>query len=47
MNQKRPQHIGLKVMQCDKGGVYGESNRAKRGSGVWGGSQERLRGISI
>ena len=34
-------------MQCDKGTVYGESNRAKRDSGVWGGSQERLRGVLI
>jgi hypothetical protein len=37
MNQERLWYIGLKVMQCDKGRVYGESNRAKRGSGVWGG----------
>ena len=42
MNQESFQCMGLIVMQWDKGGVYGESNRAKKGSGVWGGSQESL-----
>jgi len=37
----------IKSMQCDKDGVCGESNRSKRDSGVWAGSQEKLRGISI
>jgi hypothetical protein len=46
-SQRRLRHIGLIVMQCGKGAVYGESNRAKRGSVVTGGSQEKLRGISI
>jgi hypothetical protein len=44
MNQERLGCIGLKVMQYDKGGVYGESNRAKRGSCIRGGSQEKLKG---
>jgi hypothetical protein len=37
----------IKSLQCDKDGVYGESDRAKRASGVWVGSQERLGTISI
>ena len=34
MNQERLGCVGLKVIQCDKDGEYGESNRAMRDSGV-------------